>query len=64
MIKTRVYPGETINLNPSDLNHSGSNLRNFELVAAQEAVKNENLAMINSDYKETEAIDTFEIVNL
>ena len=61
MIKTRINPGETINLNPSDLNHSGSNLRNFELVAAQEAVKNGNLTTINSEYKESEAINAFEM---
>jgi len=47
-IKRRVSPNGTINLNQSDLTHAGSNLRSFELVRAEEIVKKENLAVIES----------------
>lgn len=39
MIKTLVKPGDTININEHDINHSGSSMRFFESLAKHKIVK-------------------------
>jgi hypothetical protein len=38
-IKTLIEPGQIVNLNISDLNHSGSSMRFFESLAKHQVVK-------------------------
>ena len=51
MIKRKIPKDGIINLKPSDLNHTGNNMRYFELVAAEELVEKENLSKLPDPVK-------------
>jgi len=47
MVKTKIYPGDIVNLSPRDMQHAGSNIRHFESVYKSAIVDKENYSKVN-----------------
>ncbi len=61
MNKTKVNPGEEVNLSIRDINHSGSSLRFFEAVIKVEEVRKEKLDIAENE-ETTEVVEKIKAV--